>query len=530
MPAASECSLPHIHIFSAHDFHIGSSLTSKLPPILVAAGCGSSGFLRADYYRCTSSSFGNDPRSHPCPDAQGGSLDGGPLKFWIDAFDYSDLLRKRPRDSMPTNLFSVPIFLICFREVLEAAIILSVLLALVEQLVKPSDRNLELSSLCPSKHLPSPCHAPEDVHRFAPESEHLNGQNDINQINCHTAIIKRLRLQIFWGTFTGLFFSLCIGAAFLTVYYTKLNDIYGKSEELWEGIFSLIACGMIFVMGITMMKMDRSKIKWRIKLSKAFKQGDMFNSEGRPRQLSPLASFKSFIGLGKQDHDPSVSSSQYLMFFLPAATVLREGLEAVVFIGGVSLGQPATSIPIAALTGIILGLLMGYGIYSSSSRLNLSFFLTISTIFLMYIAAGLITKSVWYFTMYRFIRSVGGDVAEAGDGPGSFPVNGYIWHLNYGNPENKLSAGGWMIFAGVFGWNNTGTILTVMTYIGFWLLVSLTLMFMKWKEGRCTIFNKSSAARKRRLSRLALKGPVAETLPTEPWSPGPNENAKNAGD
>lgn len=38
---------------------------------------------------------------------------------------------------MKTDLFSVPIFLICFREVLEAAIILSVLLALIEQIVKP---------------------------------------------------------------------------------------------------------------------------------------------------------------------------------------------------------------------------------------------------------------------------------------------------------------------------------------------------------------------------------------------------------
>ena len=44
------------------------------------------------------------------------------------------------------------------------------------------------------------------------------------------------------------------------------------------------------------------------------------------------------------------------------------GLEAVVFIGGVSLGQPAASIPIAAIVGIICGLICGYVIYAFGSR------------------------------------------------------------------------------------------------------------------------------------------------------------------
>jgi hypothetical protein len=48
--------------------------------------------------------------------------------------------------------------------------------------------------------------------------------------------------------------------------------------------------------------------------------------------------------------------------------MLREGLEAVVFVGGVSLGQSADSIPIAAIVGIICGLLYGFVIYAFASR------------------------------------------------------------------------------------------------------------------------------------------------------------------
>ncbi|PLW37394.1 hypothetical protein PCASD_09905 [Puccinia coronata f. sp. avenae] len=357
---------------------------------------------------------------------------------------------------MAGNLFSVPIFLICFREVLEAAIILSVLLALIEQIVKPDEHCSPASKDQLSIETPRLPRLDEHLNQSSPlELESLAGTPSDNLKTSQDAfrvkIIKRMRIQVFLGTFLGLFLSMSIGAAFLAVYYTKFTDIYGNAEELWEGIFSLIASGMIFVMGITMMRIDRSKIKWRVKLSKAFEQENMTDVNNPSTAAS--TKFRSLLSLlrigGKRTNAGDSSRSRYILFFLPALTVLREGLEAVVFIGGVSLGQPATSIPIAAVTGILLGLVIGYTIYNSSARLNLSLFLTISTIALMYVGAGLITRPPG--TSRCTASSVfGGDAAEAGDGPGSFPVDGYIWHLDYGNPENKLAAGGWMIFCWCF--------------------------------------------------------------------------------
>ena len=43
-------------------------------------------------------------------------------------------------------------------------------------------------------------------------------------------------------------------------------------------------------------------------------------------------------------------------------------MEAVIFVGGVSLGQPATSIPIAAIAGLACGLICGFLIYAFASR------------------------------------------------------------------------------------------------------------------------------------------------------------------
>jgi high-affinity iron transporter len=79
-------------------------------------------------------------------------------------------------------------------------------------------------------------------------------------------------------------------------------------------------------------------------------------------------------------------------------------MEAVVFVGGVSLGQPAASIPIAAIVGIVCGLVCGYLIYAFASRAALRVFLVVMTNFILLIGAGLFSKAVWDFEENAFNR------------------------------------------------------------------------------------------------------------------------------
>lgn len=75
-------------------------------------------------------------------------------------------------------------------------------------------------------------------------------------------------------------------------------------------------------MGVTMLRIDRSKLKWRIKLQSAF--------EPKP--------VKTVDEDGEIVDQPNVEgrSGKWTLFIIPMITVLREGLEAVVFIAGVS--------------------------------------------------------------------------------------------------------------------------------------------------------------------------------------------------
>jgi high-affinity iron transporter len=90
-------------------------------------------------------------------------------------------------------------------------------------------------------------------------------------------------------------------------------------------------------MGLAMLRISKLQQKWKLKISQVMQE----------RQA------KGFAG----------KSRKYAMFVLPFITVLREGLEAVIFVGGVSLTEPATAFPLAVIVGILCGLLVGYFIY-----------------------------------------------------------------------------------------------------------------------------------------------------------------------
>lgn len=191
------------------------------------------------------------------------------------------------------NIFSVPIFFIVFRETLEAAIIISVLLGIVEKIAstrlgrdslpatesEKEKQNTESGALEAPPSLSADEASSDDVRRkrllrkLRIQVQSFLSRDHPNppiKFSCAPHLPRSLVLQIFIGSGIGLLIALAIGAAFIAVWFTKASDLWTKSEALWEGIFSLIASTLIFVVGITMLKMDKAKVKWRIKLQDAF--------------------------------------------------------------------------------------------------------------------------------------------------------------------------------------------------------------------------------------------------------------------
>lgn len=71
-------------------------------------------------------------------------------------------------------------------------------------------------------------------------------------------------------------------------------------------------------------------------------------------------------------------------------------------------------------------------------------------------------------------------------------MQGNVWHVTYGNPENNLDSQGWSIFNALFGWSNNASIGTILSYCFYWLAVIVALVYLKWSEGRLVILGHES--------------------------------------
>ncbi|KAG0208932.1 high-affinity iron permease [Mortierella sp. NVP41] len=268
------------------------------------------------------------------------------------------------------------------------------------------------------------------------------------------ALLRRLKWHIWLGVLIGLGLSLIIGGTFIALWKSLTKNVFQSSEEIWEGSFALIACFMITIMALAMMKSQDLQEKWRGKLALSMNS----NSEGQ--------------SVAKR-------SGKYALLILPMITVLREGLEAMIFVGGVTFDAEAKSIPLAVIAGLAAGALVGFIIYRGGSRVALHRFFVFSTCLLLLIAAGLFSKAINAFEMDKWGKIVGGDADDAG----SFDPRINVWNLSYGNP-NDPNNGGWAFFNSILGWNNIASVGTVTGYCVYWLVVILSIVFLKLKSNR----------------------------------------------
>ncbi|WPH03355.1 Hypothetical protein R9X50_00623400 [Acrodontium crateriforme] len=318
---------------------------------------------------------------------------------------------------MTVNVFAVPVFFICFRECLETAVIVSVLLSFLKQTI-------------------------------GPERDPI--------------IYKKLVRQVWFGVGLGLVICLIIGGGMIGAFYGFGKDHFATTEDIWEGSFALLATIIISIVGAALLRVSKLQDKWRVKLARAIEKSD--------KRSNALASggFKRWC-------------QKYAMFLLPFITVLREGLEAVVFIGGVGLGLPATEFPLAVICGLAAGCAVGYLIYRGGNTAKLQIFLIISTCVLYLVAAGLFSRSVWYFENHAWSKIIGGDASETGSGPGSYNIRNSVWHVNCCNPELN-GGGGWGIFNAILGWQNSATYGSVLSYNLYWLAVIIAFVCMRFYE------------------------------------------------
>ena len=218
---------------------------------------------------------------------------------------------------MAVDVFSVPIFLVIFRETLETVIIVAVLLAFLKQ---------TLGSV---------------------NSEEKHAYKALRRQVCWRVLLFGLKdtdnLQVWLGTGVGFLVTAVLAGVFIGIWYSYGNNSWEMNENYYEGAFCLLASVIISVMGVTLLRIGKLQEKWRLKLASALEKPIHKKSSGTGR-------VKRFF-------------EKYAMFTLPFITVLREGVEAIVFVSGVSFSAPASSVPLAVIVGLAVGCIAGYALY-----------------------------------------------------------------------------------------------------------------------------------------------------------------------
>lgn len=144
--------------------------------------------------------------------------------------------------------------------------------------------------------------------------------------------------------------------------------------------------------------------------------------------------------------------------------VFREGVETVLFLTAAAFVASEVDTLWGGLIGLLLAVAVGWMIYASSVRLDTRRFFDITSVLLLLFAAGLLAHGVHEFQ-------------EAGLLPTFIE---HVWNTN--SILDEKSTLGSMLKA-VFGYNGDPSLLEVVSYAGYWVVV---LLGSRWWNARQT--------------------------------------------
>jgi len=196
-------------------------------------------------------------------------------------------------------------------------------------------------------------------------------------------------------------------------------SLEGESEAIFEGVMMWTAAGVLTWM-ILWMQTRASRIKQLItaKVSRATRAGKV---------------------------------SLFLVAFV---IVVREGIELALFLTASVFASSVVQTMTGAAIGLALASLIGWGLFRATLKLNVKRFFQVTSILLVFFAAGLVAHGTHEFN-------------EVGLIPG---IVEHVWDTNSVLDENSIPG---QILKTLFGYNGNPSISEVMSYLTYFAVLYL---------------------------------------------------------
>ena len=271
-------------------------------------------------------------------------------------------------------------------------------------------------------------------------------------------------MKMLWG---GVGSAILVSILVSIIFQNIAGGFEGSSSKIFEGIIMIIASAVLTTMIIWMAQnkniSEELKNKAKESLSSGFKYG---------------------------------------IFILAFVAVFREGVEIILFLYAIAIKDGISIFP--SIIGSLLGLFAGYAIFIQGVKIPLKKFFNVTSVFLIFVAAGMLTYGVHELESGGVIPYVGGTIKTEETSVTATRMNGdskvfsidqskkakkwasRIWDINpsknndgsYPTFHDKGSIGGFL--KGFFGYNGDPSLIEFIT----WLVSMIGLNFLYQKIGR----------------------------------------------
>jgi high-affinity iron transporter len=260
--------------------------------------------------------------------------------------------------------------------------------------------------------------------------------------------LPELKKWVWLGAGAGLIISFIFGLIFVLLFYVaNTKFLSAQASDIFKGVVSWIAAMMVAYVAFALLKFYNLERKWRHKLKDAV------------------------------DRQAHIKNHRWSMFLLAGSATLREGIESVLFLTGVTAGSSVKSVVIPGIIGILLGALLGVIVYYTGRSIrSLKWFFIPSAIILLLIGGAMVINGTSY-------------LQNAGLFGALWPYemrpwcNLIVWDATSCCDPNTNEF--WSLLRSLFGWQAEPTNLQLLYYGLYWLLI-LILVIYKYFNGTLT--------------------------------------------
>ena len=268
-------------------------------------------------------------------------------------------------------------------------------------------------------------------------------------------------IKMLWG---GVFSAIFVSIIASIIFQMIAGGFEGNASKIFEGIIMIIASIVLTTM-----------IIW------------MAQNKNISEDLKNQAKESLFSGF------------KYGIFTLAFVAVFREGVEIILFLYAIGIKDGISVFP--SVIGSLLGLFAGYIIFVQGVKIPLKQFFNVTSVFLIFVAAGMLTYGVHELESGGVIPYIGGETQIEDDNIIATRVNGdtksfsidkekkakkwasRIWDINpkknldgsYPMLHDKGSIGG--LFKGFFGYNGDPSLIEFITWVIS--MIGLNLLYQK---------------------------------------------------